>query len=137
MAVGTATAARTGQAEIIIPGGVGAEGIAGSTRMKAGTATKLVLNMITTTAMVKMNKNYGNVMVDLIVHNDKLWDRGSRIVADLAGLSHEEAFELLKRTDGEVKTALAMQLRGWGAQESRRRLQLADGSLRQVVESVG
>ena len=133
----TGEAGLSDQADVIIPVVVGPEVIAGSTRMKAGTATKLVLNMITTTAMVKINKTYGNVMVDLKALNDKLWDRGSRIVADLAGLSHEEAFELLKRTDGEVKTALAMQLRGWGAQESRRRLQLADGSLRQVLESAG
>ena len=127
----------SGQADVIIPVMVGAEVVTGSTRMKAGTATKLVLNMITTTAMVKINKTYGNVMVDLKALNDKLWDRGSRIVAELAGIAHEDAFRLLKRTEGEVKTALAMQLRGWGAQESRRRLQEADGSLRQVLDSGG
>ena len=123
------------QADVIIPVMVGAEVVTGSTRMKAGTATKLVLNMITTAAMVKINKTYGNVMVDLKALNDKLWDRGSRIVAELAGISHEDAFRLLKRTDGEVKTALVMQLRGWGAEESRRRLQEMEGSLRRVLES--
>lgn len=131
----TGEAGLSDQADVIIPVVVGPEVVTGSTRMKAGTATKLVLNMITTTAMVKINKTYGNVMVDLKALNDKLWDRGSRIVADLAGISHAEAFRLLKRTDGEVKTALAMQLRGWGARESRRRLQEADGSLRQVLDS--
>jgi len=94
-----------GQADILIPVIVGPEVVTGSTRMKAGTATKLVLNMITTTAMVQLNKTYGNLMVDLKALNAKLWDRGTRIISEIAGLPYEEALGLLKRADGEVKTA--------------------------------
>ncbi|UCH11209.1 MAG: N-acetylmuramic acid 6-phosphate etherase, partial [Fidelibacterota bacterium] len=80
-----------GLAEVTIPVVVGPEIVTGSTRMKAGTATKLVLNMITTTAMVRINKTYGNLMVDLKALNAKLWDRGARIISELARLSYDEA----------------------------------------------
>ena len=123
-----------GEADVIIPVEVGPEVLTGSTRMKAGTATKLVLNMITTSAMVQINKTYGNLMVDLKALNVKLWDRGTRIVETLAGLSYEDSFDLLKRADGEVKTALAMALRDWPADKSRGALQAHDGSLRRVLE---
>jgi N-acetylmuramic acid 6-phosphate etherase len=88
---------------------VGPEVITGSTRMKAGTATKMVLNIITTTAMVKLNKTYGNVMVDLNASNDKLWDRGSRIIMHFTHLDYNNAIELLNNANGEVKTALVME----------------------------
>ena len=131
----TSEEAVRGQADIIIPVEVGPEVLTGSTRMKAGTATKLVLNMITTTAMVQLHKTYGNLMVDLKALNAKLWDRGTRIIESLAGLSYEAAFKLLKQADGEVKTALVMAQRGLPAEESRLRLAEHEGSLRQVLES--
>ncbi|UCH64194.1 MAG: N-acetylmuramic acid 6-phosphate etherase [Fidelibacterota bacterium] len=124
-----------GHADIIIPVVVGPEVVTGSTRMKAGTATKLILNMITTTTMVQINKTYGNLMVDLKALNTKLWDRGARIISEVARLTYEDAFDLLKQADGEVKTALVMAQRGWSAEESRRRLGDHDGSLRRVLES--
>ena len=74
---------------------VGPEVISGSTRMKAGTATKLILNMITTAAMIKLNKTYGNLMVDLKVSNNKLWDRGTRIIQHLTDLSYDDSLKLL------------------------------------------
>ncbi len=123
-----------GQADVIIPVVVGPEVITGSTRMKAGTATKLVLNMITTSAMVQINKTYGNLMVDLKALNAKLWDRGTRIVSEITRLTYEEALEILKKADGEVKTALVMALRGLSAAESRSRLEVQGGSLRRVLE---
>ena len=124
-----------GHADVIIPVVVGPEVVTGSTRMKAGTATKLVLNMITTTAMVKLNKTYGNLMVDLKALNTKLWDRGARIISEVARLTYEEALDVLKQSDGEVKTALVMAQRGLSAEESRSRLKDQDGSLRRVLES--
>lgn len=124
-----------GNADVIIPVMVGPEVVTGSTRMKAGTATKLVLNMITTTAMVKLNKTYGNLMVDLKALNAKLWDRGARIISEVARLTYEEALDVLKQADGEVKTALVMAQRGLSAEDSRSRLKDQDGSLRRVLES--
>jgi len=124
-----------GHADVIIPVVVGPEVVTGSTRMKAGTATKLVLNMITTTAMVKLNKTYGNLMVDLKALNAKLWDRGARIMSEVARLTYEEALDVLKQADGEVKTALVMAQRGLSAEDSRSRLKDQDGSLRRVLES--
>jgi N-acetylmuramic acid 6-phosphate etherase len=87
---------------------VGPEVITGSTRMKAGTATKLVLNMITTTLMIKLNKTYGNLMVDLKASNKKLWDRGIRIISHLTGLDYDDSLQLLQSAKGEVKTAVVM-----------------------------
>jgi N-acetylmuramic acid 6-phosphate etherase len=87
---------------------VGPEVLTGSTRLKAGTATKLVLNTITTLAMVQLGKAYENLMVDLRATNQKLWDRGARIVATLTGLDRDAAMALLKRADGHVKAAIVM-----------------------------
>jgi N-acetylmuramic acid 6-phosphate etherase len=95
-------------AQIIINPPVGPEIITGSTRMKAGTATKLVLNSLTTTAMIKMGKVYGNLMVDLKATNNKLRDRSLRIVCQLTGLSRPKAAGLLKRAKGKVKSAIVM-----------------------------
>ena len=88
---------------------VGPEVVTGSTRMKAGTASKMVLNMITTAAMIKMNKTFGNVMVDLNACNEKLWDRGTRIIMHFTDLEYYDALELLKSANGKVKPALVMQ----------------------------
>jgi N-acetylmuramic acid 6-phosphate etherase len=88
---------------------VGPEVVTGSTRMKAGTATKLVLNMITTGAMIRLGKTYGNLMVDRRATNNKLEDRSERIVVEVCGVSRDEARELLEAADKSVKTAIVMQ----------------------------
>src|SRR5437773_3132497 len=94
--------------DLTIAPAVGPEVIAGSTRLKAGTATKMVLNMLTTGAMVRIGKTYGNLMVDLRATNSKLRDRARRIVASLTDLDEPAAQALLERCDGEVKTAVVM-----------------------------
>ena len=98
-------------AEIIINPVVGPEVVTGSTRMKAGTATKLVLNTLTTGAMIKLGKVYGNLMVDLKATNEKLRDRSVRIVMEMTGLSRPRAARLLTRAEGKVKAALVMHFR--------------------------
>ena len=113
---------------------VGSEVISGSTRMKAGTATKMVLNMITTTAMIKLNKTYGNLMVDLTVCNDKLWDRGVRIVSQITKLNYDNSLQLLKKADGEVKMAIVMELKKYSKGEAKNKLDLMNGSVSQVLD---
>lgn len=119
--------------DLVIRPLTGPEVITGSTRLKAGTATKLVLNTITTLAMVRLGKVYQNLMVDLRATNQKLWDRGARIVATLTGLGREESMELLRRADGHVKVAVVMQARGVEAPEARRFLAAAQGRLRAAI----
>jgi len=119
--------------DVVIAPLVGPEVITGSTRMKAGTATKLVLNTITTGAMVRLGKVYGNLMVDLQVTCRKLQDRGERILAGTLGLRREEARELLGRAGGHVKSALVMHLRGVERDEALRLLQEADGVVAAVA----
>lgn len=104
-------AVRSIPAEIVINPVVGPEVITGSTRMKAGTATKLVLNTLTTTTMIRLGKVYGNLMVDLMAVNAKLRDRSIRIVMDVTGLSRPKAKALLMRAEGRVKAALVMHFR--------------------------
>jgi len=118
----------------IIPIIVGPEVISGSTRMKAGTATKLVLNMITTTLMIKLNKTYGNLMVDLKASNEKLWDRGTRIIQHLTNLSYDDSLKLLQSADGEVKTAIVMEKLKMEAGDTREKLNENKGSLRKVLD---
>lgn len=113
---------------------VGPEVISGSTRLKAGTATKMVLNMLTTAAMVLLGKTYGNLMVDLRATSTKLVDRSRRIVVALTGLSEEQAQERLARCDGEVKTAIVSHRCDVTPQQARRRLQRAGGHLRRALE---
>ena len=113
---------------------VGPEVITGSTRMKAGTATKMVLNMITTTAMIKLNKTYGNLMVDLKASNQKLWDRGTRIIEHLTELNYDDALKLLQSANGEVKTALVMGNKTYDYEKSRQMLIGNKGSLRRTLE---
>jgi N-acetylmuramic acid 6-phosphate etherase len=112
---------------------VGPEVVSGSTRLKAGTATKLVLNLLTTGAMVRLGKTFGDLMVDLRVTNNKLRIRCNRIVRQATGLSAEAADELLRRSGGEVKTALVAQLAGVAPEEARRRLETADGRVRAAL----
>ena len=111
----------------------GPEVLTGSTRLKAGTATKLVLNQITTIAMVRLGKCYENLMVDLRASNIKLWDRAARIVAMLTGLDREAAMDFLKRANGHVKVAVVMQKRGVQAEEARKHLEQARGRLREAL----
>jgi N-acetylmuramic acid 6-phosphate etherase len=119
--------------DVVIAPLVGPEVITGSTRMKAGTATKLVLNTITTGAMVRLGKVYGNLMVDLQVTCDKLRDRGERILEEVLELERPAAAELLERAGGHVKTALVMGRLGLGADEARRRLDEVGGVVARVV----
>jgi N-acetylmuramic acid 6-phosphate etherase len=113
---------------------VGAEVLSGSTRLKAGTATKLVLNMLSTAAMVRLGKTYGNLMVDLRATNSKLRARTNRIVRLLTGLSVEQADALLQHCGGELKTALVAQLARVGPEEARGRLASAGGQVRKALE---
>ena len=113
---------------------VGPEVISGSTRMKAGTATKMVLNMITTTLMIKLYKTYGNLMVDLKASNEKLWDRGTRIIQHLTDLSYDDSLKLLQSADGEVKTAIVMEKLKMEAGDTREKLNENKGSLRKVLD---
>lgn len=114
---------------------VGPEIITGSTRLKAGTATKMVLNMVTTVAMIKLNKTYGNLMVDLKATNEKLQDRGVRIIMHLTDLCREDAMKLLKSSDNEVKTAVLMEKKKIQKKEAREILKKKSGSLRNSLKS--
>jgi N-acetylmuramic acid 6-phosphate etherase len=111
----------------------GPEVVTGSTRMKAGTATKLVLNTITTGAMIRLGKTYGNLMVDLQATNVKLKDRSERIVAEVCGVSRDDARTLLERSGGSVKTAIVMQKRGVDREAALKLLADAGGRIRSVV----
>jgi N-acetylmuramic acid 6-phosphate etherase len=121
-------------ADIVIAVVVGPEVIAGSTRMKAGTAQKLVLNMITTTAMVRLGKTYQNWMVDLRCTSAKLRERSRRILALTADLSYEEASRILTRSGGSVKRALIMARLGCTAREADRRLAAAEGFVHRALD---
>lgn len=109
---------------------VGPEAVMGSTRMKSGTAQKLVLNMITTAAMVRLGKVYGNMMVDLVATNSKLRERSKRTIMMVTGVSYEEAVTTLEAAGGSVKVALVMIRARVSADEARRRLDAAQGFVR-------
>jgi N-acetylmuramic acid 6-phosphate etherase len=113
---------------------VGPEVVTGSTRMKAGTATKLVLNMITTGAMIRLGKTYGNLMVDLKATNNKLIDRSQRIVMEVCGVSREEATALLDRAGKSVKLAIVMQKKGVSKEQAERLLAENGGVVRRVTK---
>lgn len=121
-------------AHIPIPLPVGPEVITGSTRLKAGTAQKMTLNMLSTGVMVRLGKVYGNLMVDVQPTNDKLVLRARRIVAQIADVTPEAAADLLAQTDGEVKTAIVMARRGVTPAEARDLLRAAGGRLRAVID---
>src|SRR5918999_1074667 len=116
----------------IAPGG-GAEVIAGSTRLKAGTATKLVLNMLTTTAMILVGKTYGNLMVDVKTGSEKLKDRARRIVNIVTGLEYDDADRLLKKAHWNVKAAIVMQKTGHTYPKALSRLRKAHDSMREAL----
>ncbi len=129
-----ADAALAKSADLSIIPVVGPEVISGSTRLKAGTATKMVLNMLTTGAMVLLGKTYGNLMVDLRATNTKLMYRTRRIVSALTDLSEEQSQTLLDRCGGELKTAVVAHVRGLSAEAARRRLEEAGGHLRRALD---
>ena len=113
---------------------VGPEVVTGSTRMKGGTATKLVLNALTTGAMIRMGRVYENLMVDMRATNEKLKDRAQRILMTVAGIGRDEAQTLLERADGRVKTAIVMHAVGIGRDAAEGRLAECDGFVRQAIE---
>lgn len=121
------------QVDVAICPVVGPEVVMGSTRMKAGTATKLVLNMLTTTAMIRMGKVFGNMMVDLQMNSRKLEERSKKTVMLVTGVDYELASRVLENAGGHVKTALVMILANVDAEEARRRLQASDGFVRNAI----
>jgi len=120
-------------AEIAITPLVGPEVLTGSTRMKAGTAQKLVLNMLTTAAFVRLGYVYGNLMVKVQPKNAKLADRARRIVAQAGGVSEERACELLDAAGNQVPIAILMSRSGIGREEAERRLSAAGGSIAKAL----
>ncbi|MEC8915719.1 MAG: N-acetylmuramic acid 6-phosphate etherase [Candidatus Neomarinimicrobiota bacterium] len=122
------------EVDIVIVVDTGPEIITGSTRMKAGTATKMVLNMISTATMVQLGKVYGNLMVDLMAVNEKLIDRGMRIIMLLTGLDRKDALERLKEAKMSVKKAVVIEIKGIPLQETERLLEKVKGSLRKALE---
>ena len=123
--------------DVVIAPLVGPEVVTGSTRMKAGTATKLVLNSLSTATMVRLGKVYRNWMVDLRASCEKLRDRAERIVIETCEVERREAREVLDRADGEVKTAIVMARTGATAAEARERLHAADGVVGRVLDEAG
>ena len=123
-------------ADIAIEAVVGPEVVTGSTRMKAGTADKMILNMLSTASMIRLGKTYSNWMVDLKVSNIKLVDRAERIVAQIAEVSQEEAAKVLKQT-GDVKTAIIMIKAGVDEEIARALLDKNEGIVGKVFRSLG
>ncbi|GAB4563469.1 MAG: N-acetylmuramic acid 6-phosphate etherase [Anaerolineae bacterium] len=124
------------EVDICIAPITGPEVLTGSTRLKAGTAQKMVLNMLSTATMVRLGKAYSNLMVDVQPANRKLRARAVRILGEAAGVSETQATALLEASGWEVKTALVMALTGWDVEEARRKLAEAQGHVRRATESV-
>lgn len=131
----TVNSALGASADLMLAPVVGPEIISGSTRLKAGTATKMVLNMLTTGAMVLLGKTYGNLMVDLRATNSKLVVRSRRIMAELTGLSEADAEIRLRESGGELKTAVVSVLRNLPPESARELLKSCGGQLRSALES--
>jgi len=121
-------------ADLIISPIVGPEVVTGSTRMKAGTATKLVLNMVTTTAMIKLGKVYGNLMVDLRAVNNKLVDRACRILNTVTGIELDAAKKLLTEAENNLKVAIVMQLGELDREQAISKLDEVNGVVRNAVD---
>ena len=122
------------EVDVIINAVTGPEVVTGSTRMKAGTATKLILNMISTATMIKLGKVYGNLMVDLMAVNDKLVDRGTRIIEQLTDLDYDGAQLKLFEAEKSVKIAIVMEKLNCTLNEARERLDNAGGFLRNIID---
>jgi N-acetylmuramic acid 6-phosphate etherase len=120
--------------DILIELEVGPEVITGSTRMKSGTAQKMTLNMISTTAMVRLGKCYGNLMVDLQARSEKLAARSRKILIELFDINYETAEKLLVEADGSVKTAIVMHVLGLTIDEAQERLDAAGGALWKLLD---
>jgi len=121
--------------DVIIHADTGPEIVTGSTRMKAGTATKLILNMISTSTMIKLGKVYGNLMVDLMAVNEKLIDRGTRIISELTGLDYTDAKEHLFSAEKSVKVAVVMKILKCSLTEAREKLESVDGFLYRIINT--
>jgi N-acetylmuramic acid 6-phosphate etherase len=119
--------------DLTIAPAVGPEVIAGSTRLKAGTATKIVLNMLTTASMIRTGKTYGNLMVDVQVGSEKLKDRARRIISIVTGLDYDAADALLKRAQWDVKAAIVMQKAGLSHTQALARLRRAHDFIRDAI----
>jgi len=125
----------TTDVDVVISVDTGPEIITGSTRMKAGTATKMVLNMISTATMVSMGKVYGNLMVDLMAVNEKLVDRGTRIIQKITGLDYDSAEQALIRANKSVKTAIVMINKNCELNDAEEKLRHVGGSLRKIIDA--
>jgi len=124
-------------AEISIVADVGPEVLSGSTRMKAGSAQKMILNMLSTGAMTKLGYVYGNMMVNVSLKNTKLYERAVGILSKLAGVRREQATSAIERSGKSVPTALIMLKTGVGRAEAARRLRVARGNVRRAIELTG
>ena len=122
------------EADVIIALPVGPEVVMGSTRMKAGTAQKLVLNMISTAAMIRMGKVYENMMVDLMATSKKLVERSKRVIMIVTGVDYEEAARYLQEAGGSVKVAIVMILAGVSRREAEQALAQGEGSVRKALD---
>lgn len=120
--------------DVLICPEVGPEIIMGSTRMKSGTAQKMILNMITTTAMIKMGKVYENLMVDLRMNSKKLEERAKRILMIVTGVNYKSASLFLRRAGGNVKTAIVMAKLGISKNEAEHRLKISDGFVKKAIK---
>ena len=123
-----------GLVDLLVELDVGPEVITGSTRLKAGTATKIVLNLLTTSAMIRLGKTYGNLMVDVQANSKKLRDRGTRIVSALTDLGYDESLRLLRRAKWNVKSAIVMHERRLTYGDAQARVRAAGGSIRRALE---
>ncbi|MBO6602166.1 MAG: N-acetylmuramic acid 6-phosphate etherase [Roseicyclus sp.] len=124
-------------ADIAIAPVVGPEILTGSTRLKSGTAQKMVLNMLSTAAMIRLGKTWGNLMVDVTISNRKLADRAEGILREATGCGAEEARDLLARSGGSVKLAILMQITGKDADAARADLEAERGFLRKAIKRAG
>ena len=119
--------------DIFINPVVGEEAVTGSSRMKSGTAQKMILNMLSTGAMIRIGKTYKNYMIDVRLANEKLIDRGCRIVAEIGNISYQDAQKYLKKSGGRVKTACVMALKNCNKEEAEALLSAQNGILRKVI----
>ena len=121
--------------DVVIHADTGPEIGTGSTRMKAGTATKMILNMISTTTMIKLGKIYGNLMVDLMAVNEKLIDRGTRIISHITGLDYDRSKERLISSDYSVKVAIVMEIHNCSVDEAHKKIDKAGGFLSRIIDA--
>ena len=119
--------------DIFINPVVGEEPLTGSSRMKSGTSQKMVLNMLSTGAMIRIGKTYENYMIDVRMVNEKLIDRGTRIVSEIAKISYNDAVEFLRESENNVKTACVMAIKNCSKFEAEQMLKVNGGILRRVI----